>query len=83
MTKKTMKNKKWISNYRVGDKVKIVANESSHGFEIGEIVIILEVDEKSTYIDGGYTAKKTQKLRGDSSDWWFVGDFDLEIPTKS
>ena len=52
--------------YKIGDKVKIVAYKHGHGFDIGEVVIITEVNEdnyRGEYLDG--------------RDFWYVEDDEI------
>ena len=53
--------------YKEGDKVKIVACKRGHGFDIGEVVRITEVNQvnyRAEYLDG--------------HDFWLVGDDEIE-----
>tara|TARA_R110000822_G_scaffold302403_1_gene426598 strand:- start:105 stop:278 length:174 start_codon:yes stop_codon:yes gene_type:complete len=52
---------------KVGDKVKIVSNESDHGFAIGSHVEITKVNPKLKE----YVAK-------DDNDWWWLKPKDVE-----
>ena len=56
--------------YKVGDKVRIISNtETEHEFEIGEIVLL-------TNVDSGGGPEICHKL--DMSDWWYVGAGEIE-----
>ena len=65
-----------MSKFKVGDKCKIVANEASHGFEIGEEVEVVDID------NGYYPCRGIDK---DGEVWnWSCSTTDLELinPTE-
>ena len=57
---------------KVGDKVRIIGNASGYGFDIGEVVRIIDCrdnasDYRAEFLDG--------------SDWWYIRDDELELIT--
>jgi hypothetical protein len=58
-----------MSNYKVGDLVKVIGNSTDHGFPIGEIVRVASVYGKD--VDA------CELL--DGSEHWFVGEHDVEL----
>ena len=60
--------------YKVGDRAKVVANRTKHGFKIGEEVIISELDESDGSV---FSASKT-----DNTDQWCIDSREIE-PVES
>lgn len=58
-------------DYKVGDKVKIIANKTSHGFDLGDEVEIIEL-----FPDG---TPPHYEAEGDSCYSWRVKPCDIEI----
>jgi hypothetical protein len=66
--------------FKIGDKAIVRDNLSSHGFNIGEEVVIVDVQERDYPDDCDYAA---EELNG--SDYWYLKDEELaplkESPT--
>ena len=59
--------------YKVGDKVKIKSNVTGHGFKIGQIVTVCEVQ------DYEYGNNRIERCQGDDDDRiWCVVNEDVE-----
>lgn len=58
--------------FKVGDKVRIIGNEASHSFSIGEIVTV--VGEGSPLMSCGHSCRCSGR-----TDWWFVYEQDAEL----
>ena len=59
-----------MTKFKVGDKVKIIANTAGHMFDIGEIVYIQQV------FDNNYRAGR-KRYSTKLLDWWYVGKEDI------
>jgi hypothetical protein len=61
--------------FAVGEEAKVIGNESSHNFVIGETVRIKEIDE----FEDGIASYKAENLKtGTEYDWWWIYDHELE-----
>lgn len=58
-----------MKRFKVGDRARVIANNSCHGFQIGEEVTI----SSDTDIDYDCVADKI-----DNSDYWYLNDDELE-----
>ena len=58
-----------MSKFKVGDKVRVVSNINNHEFDIGEIITITGVCEKT---------KDQEYIADGSSDWWYVLESELD-----
>jgi len=62
-----------MTKYKKGDKVTIIANYTSHEFDIGEVV---ELEEYFPRLNG----KKDHWRAGDiENDYWYVSEDEFEL----
>lgn len=55
--------------YKVGDKVKIIADSNSHGFLIGEIVTIEKIDNRFYEVANYYVPETDVELHESAPDY--------------
>ena len=58
--------------YKDGDNIKIIGNKSLHGFEIGQVVKVINVNEEDNSGLGEYVAQQSD------GEWWFIHPKDVE-----
>lgn len=68
-----------VIKYKVGDKVKIIADSNSHGFLIGEIVTIEKVDNRFYEVANYYIPETDVELHESAPDYRALYEQEKEL----